>query len=80
MHILSTLFLLAYAKLQCTIIAALHIIHVHQLSWWSYGVHMEDDANIGYLSTKYILLFVVALLFLIVFLLPFAFVLTSLSS
>jgi len=74
-HVLSTLFLLAYAKLQRTIIAALSFTYIsypdgHVEYVWLY------DANIGYLSTKHIPLFVVAVLFLIFFLLPYAFVLT----
>ena len=74
-HVLSTLFLLAYAKLQRTIIAALSFTYItypdgHVEYVWLY------DANIGYLSAKHIPLFVVALLFLIFFLLPYAFGLT----
>ena len=58
-HVLSTLFLLTYAKLQRTIIAAL------SFTYFSYpDGHVEYvwlyDANIGYLSTKHIPLFVVA--------------------
>ena len=74
-QVLSTLFLLAYAKLQRTIIAALSFTYI------SYPDGKVDyvwlyDANIGYLSPKHIPLFVVALLFLIIFSLPYAFVLT----
>jgi len=74
-HVLSTLFLLAYAKFQRTIIAALSFTYIsypdgHVEYVWLY------DANIVYLSTKHIPLFVVAVLFLIFFLLPYAFVLT----
>ena len=74
-QVLSTLFLLAYAKLQRTIIAALSFTYISYPDGkveyvWLY------DANIGYLSPKHIPLFVVALLFLIVFSLPYAFMLT----
>ena len=74
-QVLSTVFLLAYAKLQRTIIAALSFTYISYPDGKVQYVWLYD-ANIGYLSPKHIPLFVVALLFLMIFSLPYAFVLT----
>ena len=71
--VLATLFLLSFAKLQRTIIAALsftfipHSDSVHNSVVWLY------DGNVGYLQGKHVFLFVVAVAVFLFISLPFTF-------
>ena len=73
--VLATLFLLSYAKLLRTILAALTFTFLDypdevRVAVWQY------DANILYIHGKHIALFIVALLKLLVLFLPYTFLLT----
>jgi len=73
--VLATLFLLSFAMLLRTIIASLFFTFLHypnnvQVAVWLY------DGNIQYLHNKHIALFLVALLSLLIFFLPYTLLLT----
>ena len=67
--VLATLFLLSYAKLLCTIIAAMFFTFLD----YPNGVHV---GNIKYLYGKHIVLFLVALLIPLILFLPYTLLLT----
>ena len=73
--VLATLFLLSYAKLLHTIIAALYFTFLDYPNEVQIAVWLHD-ANIKYLHGKHIILFLVASLTLLLLFLPFTLLLT----
>ena len=67
--VLATLLLLSYAKLLRTIIAAVAFVYIEfeDGTWKTVWLH---DGNVEYLHSRHIALFLIALLFLIVYILP----------
>ena len=73
--VLATLFLLSYAKLLCTIIAALFFTFLDYPNEVQVAVWLHDG-NIEYLHGKHIVLFLVASLTLLLLFLPYTLLLT----
>lgn len=70
--VLATLFfLLSHAKVLRAIIAALYVTYLHAVSWQCEHCCMVIGWNIEYLTGKYIPLFVIALLVLVIVFLPY---------
>ena len=67
--VLATLLLLSYAKLLRTIIAAAAFAYI-EFENGSYITVWENDGNVKYLNSKHIGLFLIAVLFLFVYIIP----------
>ena len=76
--VLATLILLSYTKLLRAVISPLSVSHIQYLNGTRIPV-WERDGNLQYFAGKHIPLMVLALTFLIVLIIPFTFVITSIQ-